>query len=411
MNSGEKLRIALRYGFTFGRGHLSAFLSCLSMLGLVLAITLLITVLSVMNGFDKEMRERILALLPHISILAYQGMDDWHIRAKEIARHPDVVAVRPFVEFNALFLHGRSIETTRGLGLPVTGAVGELLRSLPPSQLTGFAAADNGLILGQEIARRLGVVPGDALTLIVPSLDAPGRSGATRFERVVLRGILDTGTELDETVAVVPLPLGLSLLGDSDRVSGLQVATRDIFDVARVGWELGQNLPPGHYVTNWMQSQGNLYAAIQLSRHLVSILLLSIIAVAAFNVVSSLVLVVFDKQGDIAILRTLGASGADIALVFVLQGALIGLVGVLLGCAFGVALSLSVPTLVSALEGLLDYRFLNTDVYPVSFVPVEVLPADVLLVGAVAFFMCILAALYPALRAARLAPARILHQD
>ncbi|GAB3272185.1 FtsX-like permease family protein [Parahaliea aestuarii] len=407
MSFAEKLRFALRYSFAFGRGHLSTFLSSLSMLGLVLAITLLVTVLSVMNGFDREMRERILSLVPHITLQAHQGMVDWRQRLEPVALHPDVTAVRPFVQFNALFMHGRRIETAQGLGVPTQGDVGALLTSLGPEAYQSFAGTDNGLVLGKGLAGRLGLAPGANLTLIVP-----GQGGSeARFVQVELSAVLDTGTELDESIALVDFDFALDRLSPDGRVSGLQVETRDLFDVARIGWELVQNLPPGYYASNWMQTHGNLYAAIQLSRDLVSILLFSIIAVAAFNVVSSLVLVVFDKQGDIAILRTLGASGGDIGWVFVLQGAVIGLVGAALGCLFGVGLALAVPGLVDGLERLLNYRFLNTDVYPVSFLPVDVLASDVLLVGGVAWAMCVLAALYPALRAARLAPAQILHQE
>jgi lipoprotein-releasing system permease protein len=171
------------------------------------------------------------------------------------------------------------------------------------------------------------------------------------------------------------------------------------------------NLPTGYYATNWMMTHGNLYSAIQLSRDLISLLLLSIIGVAAFNVVSSLVLVVFDKRGDIAILRTLGASPRDIALIFVLQGAMIGMVGVLIGSTVGLAGSFVVADLVAGLERLMDIQFLNTDVYPVSFLPVEILPMDIVYVGSAAFLMCILASIYPALRASKLAPAAVLHQE
>lgn len=421
MNPREILRIALRYSFAFGKGHLSTFLSSLSTIGLVLAITLLITVLSVMNGFDKEMRERILSLVPHISVLSYESVEDWRSQAGRIVEHPDVVAVEPFVQFDALFLRGNDIETTRGLGLAVAdrAAISEekaaartgLLAALPEDALARFREQDDGLVLGAGVAEQLEAAVGDTLTLIVPGPNDPGAASAARFERVTVSAILETGTELDQVTAVLHLARASELAGLDGAVSGLQVTTRDIFDVARVGWELLQNLPPGYYSSNWMQTHGNLYAAIQLSRDLVSILLFSIIAVAAFNVVSSLVLVVFDKQGDIAILRTLGASGANIAWVFVLQGALIGLVGVALGCALGVGLSLAVPDLVAGLERLLDYRFLNTDVYPVSFLPVDVLARDILMVGGVAFAMCVVAAIYPALRAARLAPALILHQE
>lgn len=414
MSTYEILRIALRYSFAFGKGHLSTFLSSLSTLGLVLAITLLITVLSVMNGFDKEMRERILSLVPHVSLQSSRGVSQWDTLATQIAEHPDVRTVQPFVQFDALFLRGEDIETTQGLGLraPEPGVPARgLLAALPEPALAQFRRDADGLVLGAGVARRLGTEVGDRLTLIVPSPGGAGRPEAARFERVTLSAILDTGTELDEVTAVLHLKRASELAGLDGAVTGLQVVTRDIFDVQRVAWELVQNLPAGFYATNWMQTHGNLYAAIQLSRDLISILLFSIIAVAAFNVVSSLVLVVFDKQGDIAILRTLGASGANIAWVFVLQGALIGLVGVVLGCTLGVLLSLAVPDLVAALEQVLHYRFLNTDVYPVSFLPVDVLASDVLLVGGVALCMCVLAAIYPARRAARLAPALILHQE
>jgi lipoprotein-releasing system permease protein len=216
---------------------------------------------------------------------------------------------------------------------------------------------------------------------------------------------------MDQSAALVPIELASGLAGLKGGVTGLRLATSDIFSVARIGWEVVGNLPPGHYATNWMMTHGNLYAAIQLSRDLVSILLFSIIAVAAFNVVSSLVLVVFDKQGDIAILRTLGASPGNIATIFVFQGAMIGLVGAVLGCILGVAGSLSVPALVAGLEQLLNIKFLNTDVYPVSFLPVDILGRDLALVTGIAFVMCVLAAIYPALRAAALQPATVLHQE
>jgi len=409
----EISRIALRYTFAFGRGHLSTFLSSLSMLGLVLAIGLLIIVLSVMNGFDKEMRERILALVPHVTVYSHQPIVDWREQAQTLARHPDVVEVTPFTQFDALFMRGTDIETARGIGLDTQdhAAIERLLRHLSATDITAFAQQPDGLILGIGIADRLGVRVGEQLTLIVPGASRASRPGAARFETLQLTAVLDTGTELDQGAALVHLQLASRLAGLDGAVSGLRVVTDKLFDVSRIGWELINNLPPGYYTTNWMMTHGNLYAAIQLSRDLVSILLFSIIGVAAFNVVSSLVLVVFDKQGNIAILRTLGASGGDIAWIFVLQGAMIGVVGVVLGSLLGAAGSMAVPGLVGWLERLLDMRFLNTDVYPVSFLPVDLLLRDVLMVGGIAFAMCVVAAIYPARRAAALAPAQVLNQD
>jgi lipoprotein-releasing system permease protein len=409
----EIFRIALRYTFAFGRGHLSTFLSSLSMLGLVLAIGLLITVLSVMNGFDKEMRERILALVPHITLYAQREGADWANVTEQVLAHPQISDVTPFVQFDGLFMHGGQIETTRGIGLEPSAITDNqrLLESMDAGQAQRFTSDPEGLLLGAGIAERLGVRIGDRLTLVVPSLVEGSGQGGTRFSAVTLSGILATGTELDESAAFVHLPLASQAAGLNGGVSGLRVTTDDLFAVTRIGWELVSSLPPGYYSIHWMMTHGNLYAAIQLSRDLISILLFSIIGVAAFNVVSSLVLVVFDKRGDVAILRTLGASPGKVATVFLLQGGMIGIVGVVLGSLLGVLLSLAVPSLVAGLETALDVRFLSTDVYPVSFLPVDIRAADVLSVGLVAFMMCVLAALYPAWRAARLAPATVLHQD
>ncbi|MEP5568074.1 MAG: FtsX-like permease family protein [Halioglobus sp.] len=412
MKWAERRRIALRYTFAHGQGHLSTFLSSLSMLGLVLAIALLIVVLSVMNGFDREMRERILSLVPHITVSSHEPMADWQARREEVLQHPQVLAATPFTQFDALFMAGVEIETARGIGIDVNQPGNEaLLAALPVTARQDFSRRKDALVLGVGIAQQLGAKVGQTLTLIVPGGGLTGDTGATRFEALYLAGLLETGTELDQTVALLQLETASQLAGLDGGVSGLRLVSSDIFDVSSIGWQVVNRLPVGHYATNWMMTHGNLYAAIQLSRDLVSILLFSIIAVAAFNVVSSLVLVVFDKQDNIAILRTLGASGGDIAWIFVLQGAMIGAVGVISGSLLGALLSQLVPGLVAGLESLLDIRFLNTDVYPVSFVPVDLLLRDVVVVGGVALVMCLVAAIYPARRAARLAPAMVLNQD
>lgn len=412
MSWTQRLRVAMRYTFALGRGHLSAFLSSLSMLGLVLAIALLIIVLSVMNGFDKEMRERILSLVPHITVYSTDPLSDWSALAEHLNAHPNVSLVDPFAEFDALVMHGRDIETVRGIGLFADQSESFTILSgyLQPEETERYRDREDGLILGAGVARRLGVNIGDQLVLISPGASWSGNASSTRFQSVTLSAILETGTELDQAMALVHLPLA-SRLANIEGISGFRIGTTELFDVQRIGWELMDSLPPGYYTSNWMMTHGNLYAAIQLSRSLISILLFSIIAVAAFNVVSSLVLVVMDKQGNIAILRTLGASSGDIAWVFVIQGGMIGFVGVLLGSIAGALGSMVVPGLVASLEQLLQIRFLNTDVYPVSFLPVDLLLRDVVAVGGVAFVMCIVAAIYPARRAAGLAPAQVLSQD
>ncbi|MDZ7781760.1 MAG: FtsX-like permease family protein [Halioglobus sp.] len=413
MTTAERIRIALRYTFPSGRGHLSTFLSTLSMLGLVLAIGLLIIVLSVMNGFDKEMRERILALVPHVTLHASEPSQDWREHRRRVAAHPAVREITPFTEFDALVIRGTDVDTVRGVGIDIAdgAAPSRLIEFMGEDTVNVFRADPRALVLGAGVAQRLGVEPGASLTLVVPGMTRGDRARAARFETVKLIAILDTGTELDQSMALLHLSLASSIAGRSGQISGFHIATTNIFEVQRVAWELADLVPPGYYATNWMMTHGNLYAAIQLSRNLVSLLLLSIIAVAAFNVVSSLVLVVLDKQDDIAILRTLGASGRDIGWIFILQGAMIGAVGAVAGSLAGAAGSLAVPASVSWLERLIGVRFLNTDVYPVSFLPVDLLARDILLVASVALVMCVLAAIYPARRASALAPALVLNRD
>ncbi len=412
MNWGERGRVALRYTFAHGQGHLSTFLSSLSMLGLVLAIALLIVVLSVMNGFDREMRERILALVPHITLYSHAPMADWERLAAIALATPGVASASPFTEFDALFLRGQDVEAAKGIGIDVAATENSpLLETIPPAQREAFRRRDDSIVLGAGIAGRLGVAAGDQITLVVPGGGLSGLDGPTHFEALLVAGLIRSGTELDESVALLHLSRASQLAGLGAAVSGLRLGTDDLFAASRIAWQLVQHLPPGYFSTNWMMTHGNLYSAIQLSRELVSLLLFSIIAVAAFNVVSSLVLVVFDKRGDIAILRTLGSSRGDIAWVFMLQGAMIGLVGVLAGSLCGAVLSQLVPPLVSQLERLTGFRFLNTDVYPVSFLPVDLQLRDLLVVGGVALLMCLLAAIYPALRASRLAPAAVLSED
>jgi lipoprotein-releasing system permease protein len=298
LNATQILRFSKRYTFAFGKGYLSTFLSSLSMAGLVLAISLLIIVLSVMNGFDKEMRERILGLVPHITVYSQQAIANWQVEAAIIERHPEVTNVAPFTQFDALFIRGRDIETASTIGVDFINQPPpeQLTDSISADQLTAFTQDKEGLLLGSALALKLGLSPGDRVSLIIPSKGSSRADMAARSQTLTLRGVVVTGTEMDQSAAIVHIGLASQLAGLNGGVTGLRVSTKDIFGVTQVAWELVQQLPPGHYASNWTMTHGNLYAAIQLSRDLVTILLFSIIGVAAFNVVSSLVLVVFDKQ-------------------------------------------------------------------------------------------------------------------
>ncbi|WP_439108020.1 FtsX-like permease family protein [Congregibacter sp.] len=404
MTLGETLRIALRYTLAFGRGHLSVFMASVSMTGLILGTALLLTVLSVMNGFEREMRERILALVPHVTVHTPTDGGAEFALAKNLRVLPGLNSVTPFVSFDGMAVRGRDVVSVSGLGLESMPAVTPAMRDLP--ELRDL----RGLILGDSVAERLGVVPGDSITIIVPPRGG-GRRTDIVTERLDVVSVVDTGTELDETLALMSLAQASNLAGLEGGISGLQLRYADPFAVEELLPQLRRELSPGSYATTWRMTHGNLYAAIQLSRDLVVLLLTSIIGVAAFNVVSALVLIVIDQRGAIAIMRTLGATPRNMASIFIAQGLIIGVIGSALGCALGAALSGALPAIVAALEQGLRFRFLSTDVYPVSFVPVDLRGEDVLLIAGTAIVMCVLAALYPALRAARLQPASVLHQD
>ncbi|WP_439101670.1 FtsX-like permease family protein [Congregibacter sp.] len=404
MTFWETLRIALRYTLAFGRGHLSVFMAGVSMTGLVLGTALLLTVLSVMNGFEREMRERILALVPHVTVHTPPDGEAGSELAKRFETLPSVQTVSPFVSFDGMAIRGRDVTAISGLGL-------ESLPAGTPGVLAVEGLQDlSGVVLGDSVAKRLAVEAGESITIIVPPRSRDRRN-VIATKRLAVAAVVDTGTELDETLALMSLTQASTLAGLDGGISGLQLRYTDPFAVDLLLPQLRRELSPGSYATTWRMTHGNLYAAIQLSRDLVVLLLTSIIGVAAFNVVSALVLIVIDQRGAIAIMRTLGATPANMAAIFITQGLLIGFIGSSLGCALGMAICVALPTIVAVLEQGLQFQFLSTDVYPVSFIPVDLRGSDVLLIAAVAVVMCVLAALYPALRAARLQPARVLHQD
>jgi lipoprotein-releasing system permease protein len=379
-------------------------MSGLSIGGLIFGTALLLTVLSVMNGFEREMRERILALVPHVTVHTAGDARELDRLAEELGRAGDVRDVTRFVSFDGIALRNGAVTAVSGLGLDRAPALGDVFADLP------LLDDLSGVILGDSVAAVLNSKAGDYVTLIVPR--GPGFGEADiGSERLRVVAVVDTGTELDEALALVSLQQASALAGLDGGVSGLQLRYADPFAVDAKIPSLRRTLPPGSYATTWRMTHGNLYAAISLSRDLVTLLLTSIIGVAAFNVVSALVLIVIDQRGAIAILRTLGVTPGAMAGVFVAQGLLIGVIGSVLGCALGAVLATFLPDIVAALETGIGVQFLQTDVYPVSFIPVDLRLADVATIASVAVLMCVVAALYPALRAARLAPAEVLSQD
>ncbi len=395
-------QFALRQTAGSGRG-LSGFLSKLSMLGLILAVAVLLAVLSVMNGFEREMRERILAMVPHVSIRGYTELEQWQNQRDTVLALPEVRFAELFYERDGLAVQGNRVFPAQVLGVsPDT-----LGRWQPLFRDQVAPVSDRGVVLGRALAQRLGVAPGDNLRLILPA--AP-REPQARARPVTLRVVatLVSGTEFDEGLVLADFIAVAEMTGATATATGIGLQLNDLFLASAMRQAIGRILPGHFYVTDWTATQGNLYAAIQLSRDLVTLLLLSIIAVAAFNVVSSLVLVVNDRRMGIAMLRTLGATPRDIVWIFLLHGAAIGILGATVGLLMGYGLALAAPTLAGTLEWLLGLQLLNTDIYPLSFLPVDIRVRDGVVLWIVSVGLCLLAALIPAQRAAKVPVAQIM---
>jgi len=387
------LMIALRQALDPGRG-LSAFLSKVSILGMAVAIALLLTVQSVMNGFDREMRERILSLVPHILVTGPAEDEEWSVLENALSQQSQVASVRRFRAMDALLLRGREVFATQLMAMDDDGL--DHYAALVEPGLADMGERD--LILGKALAARLGLTIGDAVTFVIPA------QGAQRYSSLTmsLSGLLSSGTELDETLAVIhkrALPLAASTYRGAESIA---IELLDVFTASEWRWEVMQMVPSTFRVSDWRATHGNLYSAIQLSRDLIGLILFTVIFVAAFNVVSSLMLVVTDRRKIVAMLVAMGAVRRDIVAIFFLQGAVIGAVGAAVGAGLGWLLAENTPEAAQLLERLLGMPLLQTDVYPLSFIPVDMRWQDFIATGGIAVILSVLAASLPAFRAAKL---------
>lgn len=392
-------RIAVKQTLDPGKG-LSAFLSRISIAGMALAIALLLAVQSVMNGFDREMRDRILSLVPHVQITGNADTQQWHDLRDRVEADSSVARVRRFTQVDALLMRGQSVSAVR-----LTGVDAE---SLADFRHLVSPASDswrpNSLVLGASMAARLGLELGDRVTFIVPGDDA------TQYQplSVTLQAVLQSGTELDEALAWVHHDALSPFVAGSGGRQGLALQLNDVFNATQWRWQNDLVMPPSLRTTDWRATHGNLYTAIQLSRDLIGLILFVVIFVAAFNIVSSLMLVVTDRRKAVAMLMAMGARRADITAVFFLQGGLIGVVGAAAGVALGYLLAINVPDLAVMLERWSGAPLLQTDVYPLAFVPVDIRWQDAATTSGIAIGLSVLAATLPALRAASLPVAETL---
>ncbi len=408
------LFLGLRYFSSGGRGargganRLVSFISTLAISGLVLGVGLLVVVLSVMNGFDRELRERILAVVPHVQMIHSSGIDNWQQQAAVIAAQPGVAEVSPYHEVNGLINFRRDSRPVQLLGLTAEAIPAGIDQVFTESRVD--LPAPGQLLLSEVIANNVNVTLGQRVTIVIPAA-----AGPTKALSLEVAGLFSTHTEIDQVLAIASLEQVAEIAAvtglEAVQAKGFRVQIDDQFDARNQGYQLLEKLPYGYGFRDWFQTHGNLYQAIQLSRNMVGLLIFMIIAVAAFNVISMLMMSVIDKRRDIAILQTLGLSRPDILRLFLIQGGLIGLFGISIGVGLGVLGSVWVADMVSWVESLFGLRFLNTEVYPIDYIPVDLRWSDVLIVAAAALLLNLLATLYPALRASRVVPAQELRYE
>ncbi|MEZ0150452.1 MAG: lipoprotein-releasing ABC transporter permease subunit [Candidatus Reddybacter sp.] len=389
--------------------QLASFIALLAISGLVLGVALMIIVLSVMNGFDKEMRTRVLGVVPHIQLFTPGGVSDWRVLAEKISQAPQVRDVKPFTQLDGMLNFRGRTQAVQLLGTTGDG-LGEGF-SLKEGSVAYSKLGANEILLPLPLLEKLGAKTGDSITLIIPGQVTEGRQALPKARVFKLAGIYQTHTTVDARVALVSLQTASTLLGLQGRIGGLRLKVDDVFNTRQVAYHLLRQLPEGFRFTDWLQTHGNLYQAIQMSRKLVGLLVFLVIAIAVFNIVSMLVMTVVEKRGDIAVLKTLGATNAAVLAIFLVQGAMIGVAGTALGVLLGVLGSYFVADIIGMLEGLLGRQFLSIDIYPIDYIPSDLRSSDVILVALVALALNFLAALYPAWRAARLQPAQVLRYE
>jgi lipoprotein-releasing system permease protein len=410
-----ELLVGLRYTRAKRRNHFISFISLTSMLGIALGVAALIVVLSVMNGFQKEVRARILGVVSHVQITgADNQLADWREVARESATQPDVIAAAPFVNAQGMLMLGTTVR-----GVVVRGIVPELEQNVADiglhmlvGQLDSLVPGDFGIVLGSELARALGAMVGDKVTLIAPQGLVTPAGILPRLKQFTVKGIFEIGMfEYDSSLALIRLEDAQKLYGMGDAASGVRLKLRDLFRAREVARDLATRLRGDLYVSDWTRSHANYFRAVQIEKTMMFIILLLIVAVAAFNIVSTLVMAVTDKQPDIAILRTLGASPGGIMKIFVVQGALIGVIGTLLGVVGGIVLALNVDVVVPFLERLFSFKFLSREVYYITELPSDLQRGDVVAIALVSLALSLLATLYPSWRAARVNPAEALRYE
>ncbi|HXA92651.1 MAG TPA: lipoprotein-releasing ABC transporter permease subunit [Steroidobacteraceae bacterium] len=399
---------------THRRGFVS-FVALMSVLGLTLGVAVLIVVLSVMNGFERELRNRILSVTSHATLMGLEGtLEDWRSARAAALRQPGVVAAAPYIEEQAMLAHGQHV-----IGTLVRGVLPEeerqttgLAQHLTRGRIEALQPGSYRIILGSALARELDVGVGSSLVLIAPEGTATPSGIMPRMRRFEVAGLFESGMyEFDSGLALINMTDAARVYRLDDRASGIRLALQDPWRAPSLVRALALALGGGFYVSDWTRSHANFFRSIEITKSMMFVILLMIVGVAAFNIIATLVMIVKEKQTDIAILRTLGAGPRNMLFTFALQGVFIGLAGTLLGAALGILIAHNLQSLVHDLEHALGTHFLDARVYYMSDLPAYVEWMDVVRICSVAFALCALATIYPAWRASRTAPAEALRHD
>lgn len=409
------LFVGLRYTRSRRRNHFISFISLFSALGIALGVIALITVLSVMNGFHKEIRNRILGMASHGDVQALDGrMDEWREAMALVRKNPKVLAAAPYIQAEVMLSHGRSVAgaVVRGVDPKLESGVVDVQKHMLHGSLQQLQDGRYGIILGSELANTLGVGMGDKLTMVVPELNVSIAGSVPRMRRFTVVGIFQVGMhEYDSGVAMVHLHDAARMLRMGDAVTGVRIRIADVWQARAVSLQLANSLPGIYRVLNWTDYHKNFFAALRMEKRMMGLLLFLIVLIAAFNIITTLVMMVVDKQSDIAIMKTFGASPGTIMRIFMVQGATLGIVGTLAGVLLGVLLALNLEEIVSWIEQAFNVHFIDPKVYYISKLPSDLQWPDVGLIATGSLLLSLLMTLYPAWRAYRTDPAEALRYE
>ncbi|MCL1048370.1 lipoprotein-releasing ABC transporter permease subunit LolE [Shewanella abyssi] len=414
MKSLLAMRIGWRFYLARQSNRFINFISFASTAGIALGVAVLIIVLSAMNGFEKELEQRLLGVVSHGELVGVnEPIHDWQLIVADADKVPGIVAAAPFVRMQGLVQKPGGFQGLTVLGIDVAqeakvSNIRDFMSEQSWQSLQG--AEQNNIVLGKGLANNLGVEVGQSISLYMPNKNSQSKNkiAAAKSHRFVVSGIFELGGELDTTTAYVPMAYAAKLLKLEQGVSGVRIKVNNVFEAPMLIRDLGFSQKQYVYISDWTRTQGHLYQDIQLVRMVMYLVLALVIAVACFNIVSTLVMAVRDKQSEIAILLTMGMKKMSVMLIFIVQGALNGILGCFIGSIFGVTIALNLSDIAKGIESILGVQLLSADVYFIDFLPSQLVANDVITVVSLAFLMSLIATLYPAWKASQTPPASAL---